>query len=100
MKIHNHVTVPIQTADKATGKPDSASAIRSAGTSPSVDSVSISDTSRALSTSGTAGTEAPFDAKRVSEIKAAISAGTFKVNPEAVADKVISSASQLLTSKS
>ena len=31
-----------------------------------------------------------FNAKRVEELKAAIAQGTFKVNPEAVADKLIS----------
>jgi negative regulator of flagellin synthesis FlgM len=97
MKIQNHTTPALQSADKPAAKP---SAIRSASNDTPAASVSISDTSRALSTSGASGVEAPFDAKRVDEIKAAISAGTFKVNPEAIADKVISSASQLLTHKS
>lgn len=35
--------------------------------------------------------EPAFDAKRVDEIKAAIRDGQFKVNPEAIADRLISS---------
>jgi negative regulator of flagellin synthesis FlgM len=75
---------------KTTANP---SATRPASTTNSVGSVKISETSRSL---GTSHAEAPFDAKRVDAIKAAISAGQFKVNPEAVADKIVNSASQLL----
>jgi len=74
--------------------PATTGAARPAATTQSVGSVNISETSRAL---GTSHTEAPFDAKRVDAIKSAISAGQFKVNPEAVADKILNSASQLLT---
>jgi negative regulator of flagellin synthesis FlgM len=100
MKIHNHVTPSsVQATDKSAAKSD-ASAIRSASTGSPADSVSISDASRALSSTGTSSTEAPFDAKRVDEIKAAISAGSFKVNPEAIAGKIIDSATQLLSHES
>jgi len=38
-----------------------------------------------------------FDAGRVSEIKQAISNGQFDINPEAIADKLIETARNLLT---
>jgi negative regulator of flagellin synthesis FlgM len=94
MKIHHDVTHPLQTADKPTAKPGIAPG-RIVPTNASTDSVKISDVSRSLAV-GTSAVEAPFDAQRVEAIKAAISTGQFKVNPEAVADKVIDSASQLL----
>ena len=40
---------------------------------------------------------AEFDAEKVSRISDAISKGEFKINPEAIADKLISNAQELLT---
>ncbi len=45
-----------------------------------------------------AGTEA-FDTKRIDEIKQAISEGRFKVNSEAVADKLIANVQEMLGGK-
>jgi negative regulator of flagellin synthesis FlgM len=44
-------------------------------------------------------TEAGFDGAKVERISKAISAGNFKVNPEAIADKLIASAKELLARK-
>jgi negative regulator of flagellin synthesis FlgM len=97
MKIHHHSASPaVQPTDKSVKSGTTSAKVSAAATS--TDSVNISDASRALST-GSTSTEAPFDAQRVDAIKSAISSGQFKVNPEAVADKVIASASQLLTGK-
>jgi negative regulator of flagellin synthesis FlgM len=99
MKIHHDVTQALHSTEKSSTAKTSASTAASATTSTTpVDSVSISDTSRALQSTGVA-TDAPFDSKRVEAIKTAISSGQFKVNPEAIADKVIDSASQLLTNQ-
>jgi negative regulator of flagellin synthesis FlgM len=95
MKIHHDLTHPLQSADKPTAKTGIAPGRIVPTGGPSVDSVKISDVSRSLAVA-TSAAEPPFDAQRVEAIKAAISAGHFKVNPEAVADKVIDSASQLL----
>jgi len=46
-----------------------------------------------LSSSGSA----EFDADKVARITQAISDGTFKINPEVIADKLISNAQELLT---
>jgi negative regulator of flagellin synthesis FlgM len=43
--------------------------------------------------------ETGFDTKKVERIATAIRAGTFKVNPEAIADKLISNATELLARK-
>jgi negative regulator of flagellin synthesis FlgM len=43
---------------------------------------------------------ADFDVKKVEEIRTAISEGRFKVNADAVADKLLSSVSELLGKKS
>lgn len=40
-----------------------------------------------------------FDAARVSEIKQAISEGRFSINPEAIADRLITSARELVNSQ-
>ena len=42
------------------------------------------------------GSDAPFDVKRVGEIKEAISAGLFSINTGAIADRIIASAKELL----
>jgi negative regulator of flagellin synthesis FlgM len=99
MKIHHDVTHALKSTDKSSTAKTAAStaATPTSSTSP-VDSVSISDASRALQLNGVTN-DVPFDTKRVEAIKSAISAGHFKVNPEAVADKVIQSASQLLTNQ-
>jgi len=43
--------------------------------------------------------EAPFDAAKVERIRQAIKDGQFTVNPDAVAEKIISSAKELLGQK-
>ncbi len=101
MKIENDVTRALRPADSAnTTKTTASTATRAAQATPAIGSVQISDTSRAMQAAGVSNAEAPFDAHRVEAIKAAISAGHFKVNPEAIADKLIHSVGQLLTGKS
>jgi negative regulator of flagellin synthesis FlgM len=43
--------------------------------------------------------EAPFDAGRVAEIKQAISEGKFTINADAIADRLIASARELIDSQ-
>jgi negative regulator of flagellin synthesis FlgM len=43
--------------------------------------------------------QAGFDGAKVERISKAIRAGTFKVNPEAIADKLIANAAELLSRK-
>lgn len=56
--------------------------------------VTLSGTANGLST---AGTEGSFDAAKVDRIKKAIDDGTYKVNPDAIADKLIANAKELLS---
>ena len=101
MKINTDVSRALSTDTAATTKsPAGQSPLRSTNATPAVGSVRISETSRSLQTAGTSSAEAPFDTKRVEAIKAAISSGQFKVDPEKIADKVLDSASQLLVGRS
>ncbi|MEC5217523.1 negative regulator of flagellin synthesis FlgM [Actimicrobium sp. GrIS 1.19] len=61
---------------------DQAAAVSNASAGPS-GSVKISAQALALGGSST------FDLKKVSEIKAAIASGTFRINPEKIADGLI-----------
>lgn len=55
--------------------------------------IELSNTAATLLTSGAT---AEFDAEKVARISKAIDDGTFKINPEAIADKLISNAQELL----
>lgn len=55
--------------------------------------VTLSSTAAGLMTAADTG---DFDAAKVSEVKSAIDSGTYKVNPEVIADKLISNARDLL----
>lgn len=46
-----------------------------------------------------AGSSSEFDAEKVARISQAIGDGTFKINPEVIADKLISNAQELLVKK-
>lgn len=43
------------------------------------------------------GTEGAFDAEKVERVRQAIANGTYTINPEAIADKLIANARELLT---
>ncbi len=55
--------------------------------------IELSSTASTLLTSGAT---AEFDAEKVARIAKAIDDGSFKINPEAIADKLISNAAELL----
>jgi len=55
--------------------------------------VALSSTAALLSADGSDGS---FDAEKVARISQSIRDGTFKVNPEAIADKLIANAQELL----
>ncbi|WP_293779198.1 flagellar biosynthesis anti-sigma factor FlgM [uncultured Oxalicibacterium sp.] len=62
----------------------------------STDNVTLSTQAQALSQSGSAGV---FDAKKVDEIKAAIAGGQFKVNAESVADGLMDTVKDLISTR-
>ncbi|MFZ4287615.1 flagellar biosynthesis anti-sigma factor FlgM [Variovorax sp. HJSM1_2] len=59
-------------------------------------SVSVSTMVRSLEQSSK-GVTADFDEKKVAELRAAIANGTFKVDAEAIADKLLANASEMLS---
>lgn len=66
--------------------------VAKAGTA-AADDVQLSNLSAQLRASDD---EAVFDAARVAEIKQAIADGRFTINPEAIADRLIASAKELI----
>ena len=64
-------------------------------------SPSTGQTTTVVSTSlhAVSGTEAAFDSQRVAEIRQAISEGRFQINPERIADGLISSVRDMLGQK-
>jgi len=61
--------------------------------------VALSSTAATLR-SGSADAAGDFDAAKVSRISQAIADGSFKINPEAIADKLIANAQELLSKAS
>ena len=98
MKIGHPVTPPListtspdRAAQSDAGKP----VISTTGTEASAQ-VALSSTASSLR-AGAAAPSGDFDAEKVARISAAIEKGTFKVNHEAIADKLIANAQELLT---
>lgn len=56
-----------------------------------------SSTTQALSGAGNVSSDV-FNSEKVETMKAAIADGSFKVNPEAIADKMLSNAAEMLSS--
>jgi negative regulator of flagellin synthesis FlgM len=76
-------------------KPGAAPAAPAANASTQV-ALSSAATSLLQGTGSTTAANADFNAEKVAQVTAAIEAGTFKANPEAIADKLIANAQELL----
>lgn len=92
MKITSQTPVIGNTATAGTSR-GPAAAGKSGGAAAS-ERVDISSLSARLQEVGAG--EAPFDAQRVAEIKQAIAEGRFQINPERIADGVLSSVREML----
>ena len=98
MKIGQKPELPaaaLQAASKQAAKttgPAAEEASKSAQVATS--SVSFSSSAKALTPAGRATSE--FDADRVKAMRAAIASGTFSVNAEAIADKLLANTSEIL----
>ena len=74
------------------GSSTAAAAATTTGTPDPSATVELSSTAAALLSGST-----PFDAEKVARISQAIAEGSFKVNPEVIADKLIGNAQELLS---
>ncbi|MFZ5520268.1 MAG: flagellar biosynthesis anti-sigma factor FlgM [Pseudomonadota bacterium] len=61
------------------------------------DKVSLSSTASSLMSTSSA--DPAFDAEKVERIKQSIADGSYQVNPEAIADKLISNAQEVLSKR-
>lgn len=89
-------TAPANTAVRAAETPTAAAAKSSTAIPAQADpslKVQLSNTASSLLSGGTS-TE--FNAEKVAQISKAINSGSFKINPEAIADKLISNAQEAL----
>ncbi len=97
-------TAGIQTEAAATPTPSTRIADSTAARQPDAATIGPAEGSAKLELSstattmlaGTAASSADFDAAKVDRISRAIADGSFKVNPEAIADRLISNAEELL----
>ena len=92
--IDNKIPVaPLNSERKAATTESSSSAPPSAGGAQPAALVELSAAATALSS---ADPEGSFDSAKVDRIRQSIGDGTYKVNPEAIADKLIANAQDLL----
>ncbi len=102
MKIGNPAEKPAAltpghaTAAEAAAKAAAAPA-NVAATPSAPDASAKVELSSTASTLLSAGASAEFDADKVARISQSIDNGTFKINPDVIADKLISNAQELLT---
>jgi negative regulator of flagellin synthesis FlgM len=103
MKIGHPADKPMAAPAAGAAAPASADAAKAAPAAgqaqaqPKVDASATVALSSTASTLLSGGTSSEFDADKVSRIGQAIASGTFKINPEAIADKLIANAQELLT---
>jgi negative regulator of flagellin synthesis FlgM len=99
MKIGNSVestAVPAAAAKPAPADANKSTASLS-GPAAASTQVELSSTATTLRAGTTQATSADFDTEKVNRISQAIADGSFTVNPEAIADKLISNAQELLS---
>jgi negative regulator of flagellin synthesis FlgM len=103
MKIGSFENKPIAATPTppAVAERKASTAATTAATAPATEASAQVDLSAAASALSSAGTsnDGSFDAGKVERIAQAIRDGNFKVNPEAIADKLIDNAKELLTRK-
>ena len=91
-------TLPLQpsTTSQAASADSAKAAHAPAAPTPAIGASAKVEISSTASTLLAGGSSAEFDSAKVGRISDAVAAGTFKPNPEAIADKLISNARELL----
>ncbi len=103
MKIGNSDSPqPLATTTLATSRATTPESQAAASAPDASAQVAISSAATALlqNTQGTTAANADFNADKVAQVSAAIADGSFKPNPEAIADKLIANAQELLNKAS
>lgn len=77
--------------------PSRTSSAGKSATAAEQDKVSLSSTASSLMSAS--GADPAFDAEKVERVKQSIADGSYKVNPEAIADKLISNAQEVLSKR-
>jgi len=96
MKIGNAAAgIPAEQASAPLARTSQEAAAKAQGAAESSATVELSNTAATL-ISGATGAPVEFDAAKVERIGQAIANGTFKINAEAIADKLIGNAQELL----
>ncbi|WP_233840645.1 flagellar biosynthesis anti-sigma factor FlgM [Dyella sp. 2HG41-7] len=80
-------------ADNSAGQAASTTSAASTSAPQANDSVQLTDSARALHQASS--TDAPVDTARVEQIKQSLAAGTYKVDPNAIASKLTSLENQI-----
>ena len=100
MKIGNPAEKPAPTAPNVGSAPAAANGhatpVAASAIPATADESAKIELSSTASTLLTGGTTAEFDAEKVARISKAIDEGTFTINPEAIADKLIANAQEVL----
>lgn len=78
-----------------TGAEAAAAGVAAPRAQPAGVQVTLSSATREVSAAGSAGSEV-FNAEKVEAMKLAIANGTFQINAEAIADKMLSNAAEML----
>jgi negative regulator of flagellin synthesis FlgM len=82
----------VSSGNEAAGKSGKAGASHHAAAASGSAKVQLSSTAQSL----LEGTDGGFDQAKVDRVRQAIADGSYKVNPEAIADKLIANAQELL----
>ncbi|HTV86140.1 MAG TPA: flagellar biosynthesis anti-sigma factor FlgM [Dyella sp.] len=85
--------LPTTSTDSSASSQTASTSSSNAAASPPDDSVKLTDSARALQQASS--TDSPVDTARVEQIKNSLAAGTYQVNPNAIADRLVSIENQI-----
>lgn len=71
----------------------------SASTAGGADKVNLTDSARALAEAARSGDASPIDTAKVERIRQSLASGTYQVNPERIADRMLSMEHQMAGTK-